>query len=326
MTDGWGREIDYLRISVTDRCNLRCVYCMPEDGIESIGHSRIMSYDEIVRVCRIMAQHGLRKIKITGGEPLVRKDVPKLIGALKAIAGIENVTITTNGVLLEEYYDALVEAGIDAVTVSLDTMNREVYQKITRRDESARVLSGIEQAVRKNKVPLKINCVPIGDIDMQEIPALCTFAERADIDIRFIEMMPIGFGRQFTFVSEETVRAAVEERYGRMTLYQGRRGNGPCRYYTVPGLIGKVGFISAVSHKFCDRCNRVRLTADGFLKTCLQYDCGVPLKYLLEENASDEVLWKAIEEAVRSKPMAHHFADLSGTAEDEVRNMSQIGG
>ena len=326
MIDNEGRIIDYLRISVTDRCNLRCIYCMPEEGTKSISHTRVMTYDEIVRVCNVLAQHGLRKIKITGGEPLVRKGVVSLIAKLKKIPEIENVTITTNGVLLEEYYDALVNAGIDAITVSLDTLNAGVYQELTRRDELTKVLTGIKKAIKKNKVRLKINCVPVLKMDKQEILALLDFAKEADVDVRFIEMMPIGLGKQFDFTSEETIRGLIEEKYGSMTLYCEKRGNGPCKYYDVPGLVGKVGFISAVSHKFCDSCNRVRLTADGFLKTCLQYDCGVRLKELMEENISDEMLWKVMEEAIRVKPKAHHFDNEVSVKEDEARSMSQIGG
>lgn len=326
MIDNEGRVIDYLRISVTDRCNLRCIYCMPEEGTKSISHHQIMTYDEIVRVCKILTQHGLRKIKITGGEPLVRKNVVDLIAELKKIPEIESVTITTNGVLLEEYYDALADAGIDAITVSLDTLKADVYRDITRRDELAQVLKGIEQAITKNRVRLKINCVPMLKTDKQDILSLLDFAKEADVDIRFIEMMPIGLGRQFDFISEETIRNLIEKKYGAMRLYCEKRGNGPCKYYDVPGLVGKVGFISAVSHKFCDRCNRVRLTADGFLKTCLQFDCGVQLKKLLEENVSDEQLWKVMEEAILLKPKAHHFDEEIADTEDEVRGMSQIGG
>lgn len=326
MIDKEGRVIDYLRISVTDRCNLRCVYCMPEEGIASIEHGQIMTYDEIIHICRILAEHGLEKIKITGGEPLVRKDIVLLVKMLKAIPEIKNVTITTNGVLLEEYYDALVEAGIDAITVSLDTLNPEVYQEITRRNELSRVLAGIKKAVTENKVHLKINCVPVWQMEKQDILSLLAFAKESDVDVRFIEMMPIGLGKQFEFVSEACIRELIEEKYGAMTLYSERRGNGPCKYYDVPGLMGKVGFISAVSHKFCNQCNRVRLTADGFLKTCLQFDCGVQLKQLLNETVSDEQLWKVMEEAIFLKPKSHHFDEETADTEDERRGMSQIGG
>lgn len=326
MIDKEGRIIDYLRISVTDRCNLRCVYCMPEEGIKNIGHDQILSYEEIVHICRILAEHGLKKIKITGGEPLVRREIVRLIRNLKAIDGIENVTITTNGVLLEEYYDSLVEAGIDAITVSLDTMDPELYRQITRRDAFSQVMAGIHKAVREGSVRLKINCVLTGKTEEQDILSLLDFAKRSDVDVRFIEMMPIGLGKQFSFVSEESIRKMIEDKYGAMVLYCEKRGNGPCKYYDVPGFIGKVGFISAVSHKFCDTCNRVRLTAEGFLKTCLQFDCGVHLGTLLKEHASDEELWKAMEAAIYAKPKSHHFEERTENADDESRAMSQIGG
>lgn len=326
MKDNEGRIIDYLRISVTDRCNLRCIYCMPKEGVKNIGHTKILSYDEIVRVCTVLAGHGLKKIKITGGEPLVRKDVTVLIRKLKEIAGITNVTITTNGVLLKQYYDELIAAGTDTITVSLNTVEPGSYERITRRDELANVLEGIEKAVRENKVRLKINCVSVPGIEEQDIFGLLRYAKYADVDVRFIEMMPMGLGKQFSLVSEDTIRKLIEEKYGEMTDCCEKRGNGPCRYYSVPGLLGKVGFISAVSHKFCDTCNRIRLTADGFLKSCLQYDCGVYLKPLLEQNVSDEVLWKEMSEAIKRKPKAHHFDGKEIKAEDEIRVMSQIGG
>ena len=326
MRDKEGRIIDYLRISITDRCNLRCIYCMPEEGIWQIEHERILTYDEIVRVCEVLAEHGLKKIKITGGEPLVRKDAVKLIRELKKIPGITSVTITTNGVLLEQYYDALVDAGIDAITVSLDTLKPDMYERITRRQELKRVLKGIQKAVAENKVRFKINCVPVFGLDDQDIFSMLELARESDVDIRFIEMMPIGLGKQFSFVSEDSIKKMIEEKYGPMTLFREKRGNGPCHYYSVPGLTGKVGFISAVSHKFCDTCNRVRLTSDGFLKTCLQYDCGVSLKPLLARNASKEELWDAMEQAIRLKPKAHHFEEKKTDNKDEERAMSQIGG
>lgn len=325
MKDNEGRTIDYLRISVTDRCNLRCVYCMPEEGVACLSHENIMTYDEIVTICQTFARHGLKKIKITGGEPLVRKGVVGLIRKLKAISGISSVTITTNGVLLEEYYDALVDAGIDAVTVSLDTLNREVFKQITRRDELERVLAGIKKAMN-GRVRFKINCVPVLGVEQQEILMLLDYVKDADVDVRFIEMMPIGLGKKFTFVSENDIRALIETKYGKMTLCKETRGNGPSTYYNVPGMIGKVGFISAVSHKFCDKCNRVRLTSDGYLKTCLQYEHGAALKPMLEQGVSEEELWKMIEQTIQYKPKAHHFEEQRNDEWDELKGMSQIGG
>lgn len=241
MRDQEGRIIDYLRISITDRCNLRCIYCMPEEGIRQIEHERILTYDEIVRVCEVLAEHGLKKIKITGGEPLVRKDAVNLIRELKKVPGIISVTITTNGVLLEQYYDALVDAGIDAITVSLDTLKPDMYERITRRQDLRRVLKGIQKAVTENKVRFKINCVPVFGLDDQDVFALFAYARESDVDIRFIEMMPIGLGKQFSFVSEDSIKEMIEERYGPMTLCPEKRGNGPCRYYHVPGTDRKSG-------------------------------------------------------------------------------------
>lgn len=326
MRDNEGREIEYLRISVTDRCNLRCIYCMPEEGVGAMCHPSILTYEEIVRVCTTFAKHGLKKVKITGGEPLVRKDIVRLVSCLKAIPGITNVTITTNGVLLEKYYDDLVAAGIDAITVSLDTLNPDVFKEITRRDELEQVLRGIKKAMDAGKVRFKLNCVSVVGMKKQGILDLLKFSENADVDVRFIEMMPIGFGKHFEFVSEDAIKAQIQDRYGRMTVCNEKRGNGPAKYYHVQGLTGKVGFISAVSHKFCSECNRVRMTADGYLKTCLQYENGVDLKQLLRENASEEELWTVMEEAIRLKPRAHHFEENNTTTEDELRGMSQIGG
>ena len=326
MRDNYGREIEYLRISVTDRCNLRCVYCMPEEGVENVCHSSILSYEEITKICTVFAKHGLKKIKITGGEPLVRLGVAELVRCLKKIPGIENVTLTTNGVLLEKYYDALVDAGIDAITVSLDTLDPEVFRSITRCDQLDAVIRGIEKVIQKEEVRLKINCVPVVGMERQGVVELLEFARYKDADVRFIEMMPIGLGKDFEFISEEELRKAIEEKYGPMTPFCERRGNGPAKYYDVPGLKGKVGFISAVSHKFCHECNRVRLTSEGYLKTCLQYEKGVDLRALLRSGASEEELGKALDEAIRLKPEGHHFEADDVRMDDERKGMSKIGG
>ncbi len=326
MRDNEGREIEYLRLSVTDRCNLRCVYCMPEEGVENASHLSILTYEEMVRICRVFAKHGLKHIKITGGEPLVRKGVVGLVRCLKAIDGIESVTLTTNGVLLEKYYDELVDAGIDTITVSLDTLDSELFQRITRRDALESVLSGVKKAIEANRLPFKINCVPIRELNAGEICELVSFAKNHEVDVRFIEMMPIGYGSQFEYVSEEVIKRVIEDSFGPMTACFEKRGNGPAVYYDVSGFKGKIGLISAVSHGFCHTCNRVRLTAEGYLKTCLQYDYGVDLKELLRRNLDDDTLWLAMERAIFQKPKAHHFKEKERTEDDELRGMSQIGG
>lgn len=326
MIDGFGRNIDYIRISVTDRCNLRCVYCMPEEGIESIPHQEILRFQEIVRVCRIMAANGIHKVKLTGGEPLVRRRITELIRELKEIPGIDNVTITTNGVLLEEMYDDLVDAGIDAITVSLDTLDPDMYRQIARRDEAARVRRGIDAALKKGRVPLKINCVPVMGMEKQQLVDIARLAKDRRVHVRFIEMMPIGMGSQFPFVREDELRQQLERELGTFTPCNDVPGNGPCHYFAVDGFLGRIGFISAVSHKFCSECNRIRLTADGFLKTCLQYDCGVELKPLLRSGGSDEELERAIRSALEEKPLGHNFGGSVNADERELRTMSQIGG
>lgn len=192
MIDGYGRTIDYVRISVTDRCNLRCVYCMPEEGVGSISHEEILRFGEIERVCQILAENGIQKIKLTGGEPLVRRRLPELAAALKRIPGIKSLTITTNGVLLEEMYDALADAGVDSVTISLDTLDASVYRQLTRRDEIEAVRRGLRTAIQKGRMQIKINCVPVLGIEEQKLLEVAELAKNHNVHVRFIEMMPIG--------------------------------------------------------------------------------------------------------------------------------------
>ncbi len=324
MIDQCGRNIDYIRISLTDRCNLRCVYCMPEDGVDSISHEEILSYEEIVRLVKIAASIGFRKIKLTGGEPLVRKAVPDLVKELKAIEGIEQVTLTTNGILLAKEMDALAEAGIDGINLSLDTLDPQMFAKITRRDQFAAVMEGFHAALRYPEIPLKINCVPMG-MDGQNMLELAELAKKYPVHVRFIEMMPIGLGRQFEFCSEDSILEALEERYGSYERYEKTLGNGPGHYYAFEGFQGKIGFISAISHKFCESCNRVRMTAQGYLKTCLQYDIGVDLKALIRDGADDRALQTAMEQCIAAKPKAHRFTEAAGEhMEEEI--MAHIGG
>ena len=322
MIDGKGRNIDYLRISVTDRCNLRCVYCMPEEGVEWMPHTGILSYEDILRLCRIFAELGVTKFKLTGGEPLARRGLEVLVAGLKEIPATQSVTLTTNGVLLAEQLPKLVDAGLDGVNISLDTLDRERYAAITRRDVLPDALRGLEAALAVPELNVKLNCVPIGD-HPEDWVALAGLARESRLAVRFIELMPIGIGRDLGPCTEEQVRKAVEEVYGTMAPYEGVLGNGPCSYVSLPGFAGKIGFISAMSHKFCRSCNRVRLTASGFLKTCLQYETGVDLAPLLRE--SDERLRDAAVEAIRSKPAAHQFGETL-ICGGEAHRMNEIGG
>ena len=273
MLDKLNRKIDYLRISVIDRCNLRCVYCMPEEGIESIPHDEILTYDEILRICEIVSELGIRKIKITGGEPLVRKDIVNLIRDIKNIDKIEQVTLTTNGILLHEMLDDLYDAGIDAINISLDTLNKDNFKKITRRDGLEKVLMSIDKAYDLG-IRVKINCLAIRDFNLSELVEIASFAKDREIDVRFIELMPIGFGKKYTQIDNDEILSILESRFGTFEIVTEKRGNGPAKYYRNQNMKGCIGFISAISHEFCETCNRVRLTSNGFLKLCLQYNKG----------------------------------------------------
>ena len=323
MLDGQGRTIDYMRISITDRCNLRCRYCMP-NGISWVPMEQILTYEEIKALAIEAAELGIRKIKVTGGEPLVRKGCPSLVGMLKSVPGVEQVTLTTNGVYLEEYVEELKDHGLDAVNVSLDTLNPQRFYDITGRDDLKKVLNGIEAALRE-QIPLKVNVVLQKGQNEDEWMNLASLAKERKLDVRFIEMMPIGYGREFQFRGEEEICRILERAYGIMTPVTERYGNGPCHYYKIEGFQGKIGFISAMTHKFCDQCNRVRMTAEGYLKACLQYQTGTDLKSLMRSGCTDEELTEAIQKVIWEKPVSHHFTSVEAEA-DEERLMSQIGG
>lgn len=325
MLDEFSRNIDYLRISITDRCNLRCIYCMPEEGVCSLSHDEILSYEQILHLCELFAKLGVHKIKITGGEPLVRRDCTALIKAITQIKGIDNVTLTTNGLLLEEKLEELIEAGISSINVSLDTTNDELYQKITRFQGAEQVIKSLKKAANTS-LNVKVNAVPLADVKDEDFYSLVELAKEDPIHVRFIELMPIGLGQSLKGQSQEELMQRIEARYGVLKPYSKQLGNGPCVYYTLEGFKGKIGFIAALSHKFCSQCNRVRLTADGLLKTCLQYDAGCNLKKLLDEQRSDEEIIEMIRKTILLKPQSHHFESAEKDSKKETRMMSQIGG
>lgn len=324
MNDGYGRKIDYLRISVTERCNLRCQYCMPEEGIEQCRHTDMLNFEEIERIVRVMASLGFTKIKLTGGEPLVRKGLHNLVKSIYMIDGIEDITLTTNGVLLADYLDVLVESGIHKFNISLDTLDAGLFSKITRVDAFEKVMEGIKLALSKEDLTVKINCVPLG-IKEQDLVELATLARDDSIHVRFIEMMPIGLGKKFDYLGENEIVAMLSEKFGPLVPCKDELGYGPSNYYSIEGFKGKIGFISALSHKFCEKCNRIRLTSTGYLKTCLQYDIGVDLRELLRNGSSDAVIKEAIERAILAKPMEHSFLE-ENIKNEENRPMSKIGG
>ena len=325
MLDKLNRKIDYLRISVIDRCNLRCVYCMPEEGIESIPHDEILTYDEILRICEIVSELGIRKIKITGGEPLVRKDIVNLIRDIKNIDKIEQVTLTTNGILLHEMLDDLYDAGIDAINISLDTLNKDNFKKITRRDGLEKVLMSIDKAYDLG-IRVKINCLAIRDFNLRELVEIASFAKDREIDVRFIELMPIGFGKKYTQIDNDEILSILESRFGTFEIVTEKRGNGPAKYYRNQNMKGCIGFISAISHEFCESCNRIRLTSSGFLKLCLHYNKGIDLKAPIRSGISDEDLKVLFYDTIWNKPLSHKFGHTNGEKDIEVKNMVQIGG
>lgn len=321
MTDKYGRIIDYMRVSIIDRCNLRCQYCMPTD-IKWIPPQEILSLEEITEICRQASQIGIKKIKVTGGEPLIRKGCVDLIRMLKEIPGIEQVTLTTNGVLLAQYAEQLNNAGLDAINVSLDTLDPEKYLKITQSDALADVLAGIS-AIEKYDIPLKINSVlqrGVNDSDWQELIGL---AKDRRIDVRFIEMMPIGHGKQFDPISNAEILQKLREHYGAVEEVEKVRGNGPATYCHIPAFTGNIGFISAIHGKFCSACNRIRLTSTGQIKPCLCYEDHISLKEAVRSGRTDEIQ-KLLLSAIDRKPDGHRFDESEMIT--EKHEMAQIGG
>lgn len=326
MIDVYNRKINYIRISITDRCNLRCIYCMPEEGIKCVSHDEILSYEEIIYLCEAFAKIGISKIKITGGEPLVRSDLAYLIKKIKEIDNINNVTLTTNGILLEEQIDPLVKAGLDAVNISIDSLEENIYKSITRTGDVKKVIRGIDKALGYKNLIVKVNCVPIIGINDKDILEVTEMARNKNLSVRFIELMPIGLGKDMNGVSEEEIKGIIQAKFGELTPFNKSLGNGPSYYYSLENFKGKIGFISAVNHKFCDKCNRVRLTSNGFLKSCLQYDKGENLKNLINSGKSQEELIKVIRNTIYNKPKENKFLEISSHKNFEQHIMSQIGG
>ena len=329
MIDQYGRTIEYLRISVTDRCNLRCVYCMPEEGIEQLPHEQILTFDEIERACRISTELGISKIKLTGGEPLVRKGLPDLLGKIKRISGIEQVTLTTNGILLKNQLDELMRQGLDAVNISIDTLNETCYHTVTRCGELNQALEGLQAALEYPNLRVKLNCVPMNQSE-EEYIQMAEYAKEHPVEVRFIEMMPIGMGKACQGKSRDELLELLEKAFGNAEPYEKHLGNGPAEYVSFSGFQSRIGFISAVSHKFCDSCNRIRLTAEGYLKLCLQYESGIDLRKLLRSGATDEEVKEAMRQAIWKKPACHNFSDERRDEEvgqkKEHRAMYGIGG
>jgi cyclic pyranopterin phosphate synthase len=377
MIDSYGRTIDYLRVSVTDRCNFRCVYCMPEEGAPIAPKQDILTYEEIERLLRIGAELGVRKVRLTGGEPLVRRDIVDLVERVGAIPGIEDLSMTTNGFLLSRCASDLARAGLNRINISLDTLRPDRFKAIARRGNLDDVLSGIDSALHAGLTPIKINCVAMRGVNDDEVVEFARLSMESPFDIRFIELMPInwssgdegmneffalsapagyrGSGNVTLYANEEAVSfrntfkmVDAAEQQGMLNSAQMRRmfipaaeikdriesvlgpmepaeiiTNGPARSFRLKGAIGTVGFISQITNDICQRCNRMRITADGFLRPCLMADGEVDLRQPLRTGATDDDIKELFLTTVRHKPKEHRLED--GIA-PIGRNMSQLGG
>lgn len=348
MKDKYGRTIEYLRVSVTDRCDLRCRHCMPPEGVPLMAHEDILSYEEIAAVVTEAAKLGVRKIRLTGGEPLVRPQLAVLVKMLKRIPGIEQVVLTTNGVRLAQQLPDLLTAGLSGVNFSLNAMDREAYEAFAGRDRFDAAMAGLHAALDAPGLSVKINCVPTKGRE-EQVLKIASLARDTRASVRFIELMPIGMGAVLKGIPKIELIDLLQKKYGpfshdeagpegvapgeyrRPERQRGDAGGcpgdrtpkGPAEYYRFPGFASDIGFISAVSHRFCGDCNRIRLTADGMLKSCLAFPAGEDVKAILRGGAGEEALRESIVRCVQNKPKQHAF----GCQEtEEQRSMSQIGG
>ena len=326
MKDGFGRRIEYLRISVTDKCNLRCTYCMPLEGLPWMPRETLLTYEEITGVVGTMAGMGLRKVRITGGEPLVRRDLPELVRMIASVPGIEDLALSTNGVLLDRFADDLRAAGLQRINISLDSLDPERVDRIARRPDSFRkIMSGFDAAERVGFAPLKVNVVLMRGVNDDEVAEFAAITRERPWHVRFIELMPTGANLELSadryFSCQQALRRlrAVD----RLEPVEGPKGNGPATYYRFPGAPGTVGVITPMSHNYCDRCNRMRLTADGHLRPCLFGDLQTDLRTPLRAGES---LRPHIEETLRVKPERHHLVQGSSAGSGGLVALSQTGG
>ena len=326
MRDGFGRRIEYLRISVTDKCNLRCVYCMPEEGLPWLKHEQILRYEEIAEIVRVMAGMGLKRVRLTGGEPLVRRDLPELVKLLRAVPGIEDISLSTNAVLLADHAEALRAAGVNRVNVSLDSLREARVDAVARRSGYYhRILEGIAAAERVGFEPLKINVVLLRGRNEDEVEDFARMTMERPWHVRFIEVMPVGDNLD---VSTDEYVSALEilqrlEGIAELLPVEGPLGNGPATYFRYDGAPGTIGVITPMSHNYCDRCNRMRLTADGQLRPCLFGDIQTDLRDALRRG---EPLEPLIEQTLLIKPERHYLIQGSAAGSGGLRALSEVGG
>lgn len=326
MIDPFRRSIDYLRISVTDRCNLRCHYCMPAEGMAWMDRDDLLSYEEIAQLVeRVFVPLGLTKVRLTGGEPLLRRDLPHLVAMLRSLPEIQDIALTTNALFLADQAAALKAAGLSRVNISLDSLDPERFRQITRGGDVSKVLRGLHKALEVGLEPLKLNAVVLPGVnDGEDLMQLAELTLELPVHVRFIEFMPVGDRALFQtsqVVTAEQIRARIGERHSLQPAERGPLGNGPAHYWRLPGAKGTVGFINPMSRHFCDACNRFRLTADGRVKACLLKQSELSLRDLLRSGAHDEALHQRVFEALALKPEWHE----NGLEIQEL-TMSQIGG
>lgn len=323
MKDKYGRDIDYLRISLTDKCNLRCVYCMEKDHNTFTKEDSLMTLEEILRVVRVCTSLGIKKVRFTGGEPLVRQDIVDLIKAVNEIKGIEEICLTTNGVLLEDKIYELINHGLKRVNISLDTLKEDKFKEITRGGDLNKVLSSINKAL-ENNLKVKINSVILKEFNEDEVLSLVNLAKDNYIDVRFIELMPLGEGKNFKGVTKKEILDLIKSEYKIIEDKEDLILNGPAKYIDIEGFKGKIGFISAISDCFCESCNRIRITSEGFMKQCLHWKYGINLKEKMREGISDYYLKEIIKDSIYNKPEKHNFKEE--TEDEDKRFMYEIGG
>ena len=315
MEDDFGRDINYLRLSVTDKCNLRCIYCMPEEGVLKRRHEDVMTVEEIVEIVQATAVCGITKVRVTGGEPLVRRGIIEICEGISAIKNINELCLTTNGILVPQFADKLKAAGVNRLNISLDSLDRVTYNEITKSDALEDALAGVSAALEAGFDEIKINAVLIGGVNDREIPALLELTRNHKVDVRFIELMPIGECASWAanrFISTQEVLHVAPELCETGT-------DGVTKKYMLPGGLGSVGLISPISSHFCPACNRIRITADGMLKPCLHSSEEINLRGLHGTK-----LVNTIRDAIYSKPRKHGLG--GGESSAAARNMNEIGG
>lgn len=328
ITDKWGREVNYLRLSVTDRCNMRCLYCVPKGGIKPVDRNLILSYEEILQIIKPAVSMGINRIRITGGEPLVRKGICSLVGQLSSLVGVSEVSLTTNGLLLGRKAELLARNGLSRVNVSLDSLNPNRFSYITRGGEFNRVFAGILAAEAAKLTPVKLNVVVMRGINYREIPNFVRLTLNHQWHVRFIEYMPVGsfvekldWSKRFVSINE--IKEIIEGKGWKLLPAYAPVGGGPAKYFRIEGALGKVGFISPMTHKFCDQCNRLRVTPDGRIRACLLDGGEINVKRILRSGGDEEQIKKAWRKALNLKPRAH--AQTIPPASD-ARDMVFLGG